>query len=206
MSVLRTLALAFGVAALAGTAHGEEPPPAWAFSTSLYGYDVPESQDYLNLNFTADYERLHVEARYQYESIDTESVWVGANFHAGTKWVFDATAMLGGVFGDLEGIAPGYRLSLTRSWFSLASEGEYFFDTHDHEGNYFYSWTEVAGSPVEWFRAGLVGQRTRAYASELDIQRGIFAGFTYKKLDVAAYVFNLGWEDPTYVLSVRVDF
>jgi hypothetical protein len=113
--------------------------------------------------------------------------------------------MLGGVFGDVEGVAPGYRLSLTHGWFELASEGEYFIDTHDHEENYFYTWTEVAGYPVDWFRAGLAVQRTRAYESDLDVQRGPFVGFTYKALDVAGYVFN-PFDDPTYVLALRFDF
>jgi hypothetical protein len=202
----RALLIAIVVASFAGTVRAEEPAPSWAFSTSLYAYDVPESQDYVNPNVTADWGRLHLEARYNYEAIDSTSVWAGANFSAGTNWVFDSTLMLGGVFGDLEGVAPGYRVSLSHTWFSLNSEGEYFIDTHDSEGNYFYSWTEASGAPVEWFRAGLAVQRTRAYESDLDVQRGVFVGFTIKQFDVAAYVFNVGWEDPTYVLSLRLDF
>ncbi len=208
MSAKRALAASLGLALLASPARAQDnkEEAAWAFSVSAYGYDVPDSQDYVNVNATADYGRLHLEGRYNYEAIDSGSVWVGANFHTGSNWIFDATVMAGGVFGDLEGIAPGYRLSLTRSWFGLGSEAEYFIDTHDHEGNYLYSWNEIYGSPAEWFRAGLAGQRTRVYQSDLSIQRGIFVGFTIKSFDVAAYVFNLGWEDPTYVLSMRFDW
>jgi len=205
-AALRSLTIACVLALAVSAAQAEEAEKDWEFSASVYGYDVPDSDDYVNPNFTADWRWLHLEARYNYEAIDATSLWFGANFHTGTKWVLDATVMLGGVFGDVEGIAPGYRLSLTRDWFELASEGEYFVDTHDHEENYLYNWTELAGYPTDWFRAGLAFQRTRAWESELDIQRGVFVGFTYKKLDVAAYVFNIGWEDPTYVLAVRVNF
>jgi hypothetical protein len=198
--------LVVAIALFVGTVRAEEPGPAWEFSASVYGYDVPDSEDYVNPNVTADRGRLHLEARYSYEAIGAASVWAGANFSAGTNWVFDSTLMVGGVFGDLEGVAPGYRLSLEHAWFGLASEGEYFIDTHDSEGNYLYSWNEVAGAPTEWFRAGLAVQRTRAYESELDVQRGVFVGFTVKQFDAAAYVFNIGWEDPTYVLSLRYDF
>jgi hypothetical protein len=179
---------------------------SWAFSVSAYGYDVPDSDDYVNVNATADYGRLHLEGRYNYEAIDSGSLWVGANFAVGETWVFEATVMAGGVFGEIEGVAPGFRLSLTRAWFGLASEAEYFIDTHDHENNYLYSWNEVYAAPLEWFRVGLASQRTRTYDSELGIQRGLFVGFTYRSFDVAGYVFNLGWEDPTYVLSLRFDF
>jgi hypothetical protein len=202
----RALPIAAMIVVFSGAAGAEDPRPTWEFSTSLYGYDTADSKDYVNLNFTADRGRLHLEARYNYEAIDTTSVWAGANFSAGTSWVFDSTVMLGAVFGDLEGVAPGYRISLEHTWFGLASEGEYFFDTEDSEGNYFYTWTEVAGSPTEWFRAGLAVQRTRAYETDVDVQRGVFVGFTVKSFDAAAYVFNLGWDDPTYVLALRYDF
>ena len=194
------LALSIASAALA-----EDERPSWEFSASVYGYDVPESEDYWNPGMTADHGRLHLEARYNYEAIGATSLWAGANFSAGETWVFEATAMFGGVFGDLEGIAPGYRLSLTHSWFELNSEGEYFFDKHGHEGNYLYTWTEAAGYPVDWFRAGLAIQRTRAYESDLGIQRGAFVGFSYLSWDLAGYVFN-PFDDPTYVLAVRVSF
>jgi hypothetical protein len=209
---LRTRAVAFvlGAAVVCGAVAAAELPPApktsWAFSASLYGYDVPDSQDYWNPNFTADHGRLHLEARHNYEAVDSSSIWAGANFSAGRDWALEATVMLGAVLGDLEGAAPGYRLSLEHAWFGLASEGEYFVAAHHDDGNYFYAWTEAWGAPVEWFRVGVAGQRTRAYASELDIQRGLFVGFTYKSFDAAAYVFNLGWETPTYVLSLRFTF
>lgn len=49
-------------------------------------------------------------------------------------------------------------------------------------------------------------QRTKAYETDLDIQRGLLAGFSYKKIDFTAHVFNFGWTDPTVVLAVGVNF
>jgi hypothetical protein len=60
--------------------------------------------------------------------------------------------------------------------------------------------------PVDWFRFGLVGQRTRAYQTDVDIQRGLLAGFSYKKIDFTTYVFNLDRDKPTWVFSVGVSF
>lgn len=177
--------------------------PSWACAVSLYGYAVPDADNYLNPNVTADWGALHLEGRWNYEAVDSGSIWAGANFHAGTKWTFDFTAMVGGVFGSAKGVAPGYRLSLGRDWFELASEGEYFIGIGHDQDDFLYSWTEMAGYPTEHFRLGLAAQRTRAYETGLGIQRGVFAGYTYKKFDVAAYVFNLGWESPTYVLALR---
>ena len=71
---------------------------------------------------TADRRWLHLEARYNYEDLDTASVWVGYNFSVGEKLSLDITPMLGGVFGNTTGIAPGLRGSL--KWWRLELYGE----------------------------------------------------------------------------------
>ena len=181
-------------------------PEPWAFSFSVYTYLLPHEQNYVNPNFTADHGGLHLEARYNYEALKTGSVWVGHNFSVGNKLVLAVTPMLGGVFGDLTGVAPGYNLSLSFGKFELSSQGEYVFDTNDRAGNFFYNWSEFSYSPVGWFRTGLVIQRTKAYQTEFDIQRGLLAGFSYKKVDFTTYIFNFGWTDPTIVLAAGVNF
>ena len=205
------------VLVIAGRAHSEPAKGAtdspsegstnlWSFSASVYGYIVPESRDYVNPNFTADCGWLHLEARYNYEALETGSLWVGYTFSTGQQLVFDLTPMLGGVFGDLTGVAPGYNLSLSYQRFTLSSQSEYVFDSGDSSGNFFYTWSELSYAPADWFRAGLAIQRTKAYKSDLDIQRGFLVGATYKSLDLTAYVFNLGWTDPTIVLAMAFHF
>lgn len=188
-----------------------QPPPEdssrhWAFTASAYGYLVPESRDYVNLNVTADHASLHFEGRYNYEALETGSLWVGYNFRLGETLVFEAVPMLGGVFGNLTGVAPGWNLALTYKRFSLTSQNEYVFDTGNCEGSFFYTWSELTYSPWDWVRFGLAVQRTKAYRSELDIQRGFLLGFSYKRVDLTGYVFNLGWTDPTTVLAVAFNF
>lgn len=186
--------------------HTLESPPTWSFNASVYGYIVPESRDYVNPNFTADHGWLHLEARYNYEALETGSVWVGYNFSFGKELVFDFAPMVGGVFGDLTGVAPGYNLALSYKHFMLSSQSEYVFDATDTSGNFFYTWSELTYSPWDWLRAGLVIQRTKAYKSDLDIQRGFLVGVSYRKIDFTTFVFNLGWTDPTVVLAVGLNF
>ncbi len=184
----------------------EETTNQWLFSASVYGYLVPESRDYINPNFSADRGWAHLEARYNYEALETGSAWVGYNFSVGEKLVLDFTPMLGGVFGDLTGVAPGYNLSLAYKRVSLSSQGEYVFDTGNSSGNFFYTWSELSYAPVDWFRAGLAIQRTKAYKSDFEIQRGFLVGASYKRFDFTTYVFNLGWTDPTIVLAAGFNF
>jgi hypothetical protein len=184
----------------------EADEKAWSFSLSATTYIVPNYQEYVQPTFTADRGWLHLEARYNYENLETGSLWVGYNFSGGKKLEWEFTPMLGGVFGNTTGIAPGYKGSLSWWKLELYSEGEYVFDTGNSEGSFFYNWSELSLSPVDWFRFGLVGQRTRAYQSSVDIQRGLLVGVTYKKIDFTTYVFNLDQGKPTWVFSVGVSF
>ena len=181
-------------------------PRTWSYSASLFGYFVPDDEDYAQPTFAADHGRLHLEARYNYEALETGSAWLGYAFSAGEQLRMDITPMLGGVFGDLHGLAPGYELSLGWSKLELDSEGEYFFDFEDNAEDYFYNWSELSITPTGGWRAGLVVQRTRAYQTSLELQRGFLAGVSYGRADLTAYIFNLGWEEPTIVISAAVGF
>ena len=184
----------------------EQPQRQWSFGTSLYTYFVPDDPAYVQPTFTADRDWLHLEARYNYEDLETGSVWLGYNFRGGDKLAWEFTAMLGGVFGNTTGVAPGYKGSLSWWKLELYSEGEYVIDTGDSSDSFFYNWSELTLAPADWFRFGLVAQRTRAYQSDRDIQRGLLVGFSVEQFDVSTSLFNIDDDNPTVVLSFGFDF
>jgi len=178
----------------------------WSFSAATYVYFVPDDANYAQPTFTADRGRLHLEARYNYEDHKTGSLWAGYNFSGGDKVAWELTPMFGGVFGNTSGLAPAYKGSLTWWKLEFASEGEYVFDVRDSSESFFYNWSEFTLAPAEWWRVGLVTQRTRVYATDRDIQRGVLVGFTYKGIDSAVYVFNPDDSKPIVVVAVTVGF
>ena len=184
----------------------EPTEPGWSFSASVYTYILPEDDDYAQPTITADHGWLHLEARYNYEDLETASVWMGYNFSLGSKLTLDFTPMIGRVFGNTAGVAPGYHLTLGWWRLELYSESEYVFVTSDRTESFFYSWSELTLSPLDWLRAGLVVQRTRAYESELDIQRGFVVGLNFKHFGIAGYILNPDESEPTCVFSIAVEF
>jgi len=219
MMAKRYLAVLAGVAVLlAGQVFAQATPETptdnspdssaqeWSFSVAAFGYLVPDDQSYGSPTLTADHQWLHLEARYNYEDQQTGSLWAGYNFSVGHRVTLEVTPMFGVVFGKTTGVAPGYNLSLGYRKIELISQGEYVVDTGDTSNSFFYSWNELVYSPVDWFHAGLVSQRTRSYQTPLDVQRGFSAGFAYKKADFTTYVFNAGWTDPTVVLALTFRF
>ncbi|HQR39573.1 MAG TPA: hypothetical protein PLF26_14375 [Blastocatellia bacterium] len=184
----------------------QSPATTWSYSASASTYVLPDSSVYVQPVVTADHGRLHLEARYNYENLDTGSLWVGYNFSAGDKVTLDVTPMIGGVFGKTAGVAPGYEATLDWRRVELYSEGELVLATDSDSDSFFYNWSELSVRPFEGLRAGVVGQRTHAYRSERDIQRGFLVGLRYKQMEITGYLFDPDATRPTYVVTVAVDF
>jgi hypothetical protein len=185
---------------------GASAATPWAFNFVADGYVVPNDQSYGNPTFTADRKWLHMEARYNNENLRTGSLWAGYNFSAGKTLVLDVIPMIGGVFGQTTGIAPGCEASLTYKKVRVSISNEYVFDTSHSSGSFYYSWPQLTYSPTDWLRMGLVAQHTKAFHTSLDIQRGFFVGVSHKKVEFTTYIFNAGWTDPTVVLEAGVSF
>ena len=207
--MLRRAALsALPLVLLATPASAQTAPPAkaWSFFASAYIYFVPDASDYVQPSLTADHDRLHLEARYNYEAQKTGSAWVGWNFSGGDTLEWELTPMIGGVFGDVDGVAPGYKGSISWRKIGLYSESEFVFDAADTENNFFYNWSELTYSVTDAFRAGLVVQRTRAYHTDRDVQRGLILGYSYRRAEFTFCLFNPDEDKPAGALSVGFHF
>ena len=110
-------AVALAAALMGECAQAQTPAaPDWSVGVSAATYVLPDSE-YVQPTVTADRGRLHLEGRFNYENLDTGSLWIGANFSGGETLAWELTPMLGGVFGDTTAVAPGAKASL--SWRAL---------------------------------------------------------------------------------------
>jgi hypothetical protein len=184
----------------------EPEKEGWSLGLSVTANFIPDGREYVQPTITADRGVLHLEARYNYEALETGSVWVGYNFSGGDKLSWELTPMLGGVFGNTTGFAPGYEGTLSWWKLELYSEGEVVFDAGDTDDSFFYNWSELSLWPVESFRFGLVTQRTRAYQNNRDVQRGLLLGVSLHRVDLTAYLMNPDDDNPTFMLTGGLNF
>ncbi len=188
------------------------PPPAstdkeaWSYSLTADGYIAPKGQSYVSPVFTGDHNWLHLEARYNYENLRTGSLWAGYNLSAGKKLQLAVTPMIGGIFGDTNGIAPGCELSLTYKKLQFSSSSEYVFDTGNHDNSFFYSWPEVTYSLLDWLKIGFVAQHTKTYHTSLDTQRGLLVELSHKQFEFTTYLLDPDLDQPTTILELGVTF
>jgi hypothetical protein len=154
----------------------------------------------------ADRGPLHLEARYNYESVGARSAFVGWTLSGGESITWEMTPLLGGAWGATQAFVPGLEASVAWKQLDFYVEAEYVRDSREHADSYFYAWSELGLRPVEWLRVGAAGQRTRAYGGERDIQRGPFAQLTRGPLTIGGYWFNPGSGDQVFVGMIGTTF
>ena len=179
---------------------------AWEFALTAYPTRVRGGESYTSAIAIADRGPLHFEARYNYESIGARSAFVGWNFSGGEEVTWEVTPLLGGVWGTTQGFVPGVEASVAWRKVDFYVEAEYVRDSSDQASSYFYAWSELGFTPVEWLRVGAVAQRTRAYGGERDLQRGPFAQVTWGPVTVGGFWFNPGSKDQVFVGSIGATF
>jgi hypothetical protein len=183
----------------------DDERPDWALRASGYFYVTPDGS-YLQPTIAVDHQWLHLEARYNYEARRTVSTWIGYDFSIGKEVALEITPMFGAVFGETNGIALGYEGTLTWRWLELYGEGEYVYSIGDRSSSFFYIWSTLTASPADWLRLGLVVQRTRAYATSREIQRGFFVGLSAEHVGMTTYVFNPDLHSRTYVMALELNW
>lgn len=177
----------------------------WEFSAEANNYLIPGNY-ILNPIVYADRDKLHLEARYNYEDFNTVSGWVGYNLSFGKKLQASVTPMVGFAAGNTNGIAPGLEFDLTYKKLEFYSESEWLFNTSDKYSSYYYNWSDFVYNANDWLKFGVSIQRTRLYQSGLEVQKAPLVGFTYKKWELTTYGFNIGTETAFVLLSLDKEF
>ena len=178
----------------------------WSYAATAFQYFLPNEKNTTSLIATADHDAWHIEARYNYEAEKTASVFGGYRFEAGKKLVLDITPILGFAFGNLNAVVPGLETSLTWKKFDFYSENEYVFDFEGKENNFFYNWSELGITAFDRLRAGISINRTRLFQSDLELQKGIFAQYSFWKLTAGVYYFDPFSTDNYLIATLGIEF
>jgi hypothetical protein len=178
----------------------------WTFYAEADNYLFPAESDILTIITMADRGMVHLEARYNYEERNSASVFGGVNFTFGNKLQLVLTPMAGIVFGRLNGFAPGLETNLSYKKFNFNSQTEWVFDFSGKEGNFIYTYLQLGATVVDHFDMGFTAQRTRLYQTNFDIQRGVFAQYSFWKMNAGLSYFNPFSTGYFFLAIVSIDF
>jgi len=179
----------------------------WSFNAELNGYAFEGGDKFLLPVFKANRDWLHLEARYNYEDMQTYSFWAGYNLSgSASKMEFVITPMVGMATGNTKGFLAGFEASFVLGKFELYSETEHLWDSADKEYNFLYTWTDLYFSPKDWWWVGLSAQRTRLFQTDLELQRGLLLGFAAGSWSITGYAYNAGMGESFGLLTVEFEF
>lgn len=197
-AALALLALLFATGAEAG---------AWTFGASAFVFAPPDDDAFLSPILEADRGALHLEARYNYEDLETGSIFVGRTFQLGGDESTTVVPVIGLVLGRTDAIAPGLKLDLAWRGLAFSTESEVIVDLEDSDASFVYTWLEGTLGVTEGLRLGFVAQRSKTYETGLDIQRGPMIELSRAKGWLGFYWFNLDRpEDETFAFAAGYEF
>jgi hypothetical protein len=181
----------------------------WKPAIYLDGYLEPGDAAFLVPTVFLDKGPLHLEARYNYEDLDTGSLFAGYAFSFGeAEKYLKLTPMVGGVVGNVNGIAPG--LEVEARWGRLAYwlESEYLIDLEDSSANYLYTWSELNFYALPWLWLGASVQRLKVVETATELDVGPMVGFGKPGSpgwSVSLYAYALT-STPWYLATVAIQF
>lgn len=179
---------------------------SWSFSAEGDQYIFPEDADILTLIAAANKDKLHLEARYNYESRNTASLWGGINFSFGKNVRFVLTPMAGIVFGQMNGMSPGLEADISYKSLFFNSQTEWVFDFKNSEENFVYTFLQLGVGVTENLSLGLTAQRSRLILESTDIQRGFFGEYSFWKMTAGLSYFQPFTADYYLMAVLAFDF
>lgn len=173
----------------------------WNISAVALFVFTPDNSFILPVGYV-NYKPWHFEPRYNYENLETFSMFAGYNIAGGGKFKYLLTPMLGGVVGRTDGIAPGFEADLGYGRFGFHTEMEYLFDLNVTADSYYYVWSHLRFGVTKWMSVGIASGRNRVYQNDVEVQRGVSLGFTIRKFAITGYYYNPFTPDNYGSLSV----
>jgi hypothetical protein len=189
--------------AFAGDAAGSTEP-SWEFEVSASPTFVRDGDDFTSATATADHGPLHLEARYNYESVGARSAFVGWTFSGGEETTWELTPIVGGAGNDAgfrartRGDRDPWKIrSLRRSRIRARQPRQ------QQQLPLFLERVGLAGRLAAPRNCGSAHPDLRRRTQH---QRGPFADFTIGKFRIAGYWFNPGSSEQVIVTTIGAGF
>jgi len=145
----------------------------------------------------------YAEARYNYEDINTLSLYAGRTFSGEHDFSWSLTPMIGGMAGKLKGGSLGLNSECSFKKFNFSSQAQYSVSAGSRYDNFFYNWSELCYQPFSWVYTGIALQHTRLYATNSLVDPGILVGFSFNQWSFPVYSFNPFANERYFVVGIN---
>jgi hypothetical protein len=147
----------------------------------------------------------YAECRYNYEEVNTFSVFGGKIIEGGNAFRYHFIPMLGISAGDFTGVSVATKTDLEWKRFFLSAEMQYSASFQNKRSNFIFNWSEFGYGVSDFFFCGVSMQYLLANKSG-NFEPGFMAGINYKKITLPLYVFSPFRSSRYFVLGVNYAF
>ena len=149
---------------------------------------------------------FHAEGRYNYEDINTGSVYAGKTFTGGNVFPYSITPMAGIVFGKYNGVSVAMNFELNYKQVFFSGQFQYTKNYRIATDNFFYDWSELAWQLTKKIYGGISIQQTKIYKDKLITVKGVLIGFETKRFTIPVYLFNPFSGERNLVIGLNLEW
>jgi len=145
------------------------------------------------------------EVRYNYEDVQTISMYAGKTFSGGNKFNYTLTPLIGYSAGNFTGSSLALNNEVDWKNFYFSSQSQYSFSFKKEVSNFFFTWSELGYNVSSNFFAGAALQYTWQL-NKGEGEPGFVAGINFKNFSVPFYVFNPFKQASYIVLGLNYEY
>lgn len=148
----------------------------------------------------------YAEGRFNYEAVNTLSLYGGKTFERKAAVSYAVTPILGVVLGQLNGGSTGFNLEMSYKNFNFNTQSQYTFSVQQRTNNFVYSWSDLAYQFSEKFSAGVSFQQTKLYRVNGAFEKGLLVKTGYKNFSFPLYIFRPESSERYFVLGINYEW
>lgn len=156
------------------------------------------------VNFTTK-KKGYAECRYNYEEVNSFSVFGGKIIEGGKDFQYRFIPMLGISAGDFAGVSVATKTDIEWKRFFLSAEMQYSASFQNKRSNFIFNWSELGYGVSDFFFCGVSMQYLLTDKSG-NVEPGLMAGVNYKKITFPLYLFSPFKSSRYFVLGVNYAF
>lgn len=150
--------------------------------------------------------KLYFEGRYNYEDVNTASLYVGRTFDAGSDLSISFTPIAGAVFGFYKGASLGANLYVNYKRLNLSHQPQYTLSVDARENNFLYSWSDLSLDITNNISVGVSAQHTKMYSEKGMLEKGVLVQFSFKNWSLPVYTYNPESSDRYFLIGLNYEW
>lgn len=148
---------------------------------------------------------MYAELRYNYEEMNTFSIFGGKTLTTGKEKSIAITPMIGFSAGDFSGASVAANTEIELSKFFISSQAQYSMSFKKDMSNFFFSWSELGYDIFPNLFAGLSFQYTRV-DEDNKFEPGFMAGVSFKNISIPVYFFNPFRKEKYIIVGLNYEY